>query len=187
MPLFNPPTAAASGVDAYTAMLGLVAQPFPLDVIDNDNLGATSGFLLLSLIRPGAKLISNLGVWLTTAGTAPGSASMALFSADGSSQLAVTGDMSTALTTAGNDGTHQEAAVTVPFTASADTNYYVGLFTALTADAKIGGAFSGAGLHLPTVKGNRPAIVVGGLGAMPSTVNVAGATTAAAVYWLTAS
>lgn len=184
MPLYTP---AAPGTDAYTAMLSLVAQPFPLDAINNDNLGATSGFLLLSLIRPGAKQITNLGVWLATAGTAPGSSSMALFSADGSSQLGVTADMTTALTSAGNNGTYQEAPLTSPFTASANTNYYVGLFTALTADAKIAGAFSGSGIHLPSVKGNRPAIVVGGLGAMPSTVDVAGATTAAAVYWLVAS
>lgn len=183
MPLYSP---AAPGTDAYTAMLGLVAQPFPLDAISNDNLGATSGFLLLSLIRPGAKTITNLGLWLTTAGTAPGASSMALFSASGT-QLAATGDMTTALTTSGNNGTYQEAALASPYAAAAGVNYYVGLFTALTGDPKIGGAFSGSGLHLPTVKGNRPAIVVGSLGAMPSTVDVAGATTAAAVYWLVAS
>jgi len=184
MPLFAP--AAASGRDVYTAMLGLVAEPVPLDAVDNDNLGATSGFLLLSLIRPGAGAITNLGLWLTTAGTGPGSSSMALFSQAGT-RLAITGDMTSALTNGANAGAYVEAPLTQAYTAAADTDYYVGLWTALTADPKIAGEFFGSGIHLPSVKGNRPAVVTGGLGAMPSSVDIAGATTAAAVYWLVAS
>jgi len=184
MPLYAP--ASASGRDAYTSMLGLVAEPVPLDSVDNDNLGATSGFLLLSLIRPGAGLISNLGLWLTTAATGPGACSMALFS-QGGTQLATTADMTSALTSGANAGTYVEAPLTASYTAAANTNYYVGLFTALSTDPKIGGSFSGSGIHLPTVKGNRPAIVIGSLGSMPSSIDVAGATTAAAVYWLVAS
>ncbi|TMC47279.1 MAG: hypothetical protein E6J20_19965, partial [Chloroflexi bacterium] len=150
MPLYAP--VSASGRDVYTAMLGLAGEPFPLDPIDNDNLGATSGFLLLSLIRPGAGAITNLGLWLTTAGTGPGSSSMALFSETGT-QLGVTGDMTSALTNGANAGTYVEAAMASPYTAAADTDYYVGLFTALTADSKIAGAFSGSGIHLPSIKG----------------------------------
>lgn len=183
MPLFGP---GASGRDAYASALGLVAQPFPVAAVSDDNLGTSSGFLLLSLVRPGAGTITNLGVWLATAGTAPGSASMALFSAAGA-QLGVTGDMTAALTNAANNQTYVEAAMSSPFTAAANTNYYVGLFSALTADAKIAGAFFGSGLHIPPVRGNRASIVVGGLSSMPSSVDVAGATTGAAAYWLVAS
>lgn len=184
MPLVVP--ASASGRAAYTAMLGLVGEPFPVDCVNNDNLGATSGFLLLSLIRPAPGPITNLGVWLCAAGTAPGSSSMALFSAAGA-RLGATGDMTSALTNVANAGTYVEAALTSVYTAAPDTDYYVGLFTALTADAKIAGSFSGSGIHIPTIKGNRPSIVVGSLSSMPSSVDVAGATTAAAVYWLVAS
>lgn len=184
MPLFAP--AATSSRDAYTAMLGLVGQPVPLDSVDNDNLGATSGFLLLSLIRPGATPITNLGLWLTVAGTGPGASSMALFSESGT-RLGATGDMTSALTNGANAGTYVEAALTSVYTAAADTDYYVGLWTALTGDPKIAGEFFGSGVHLPSVKGNRPAIVIGSLGAMPTSIDVAGATTAAAAYWLVAS
>ncbi len=111
---------------------------------------------------------------------------MALFSASGI-QLAATGDMTAALTTAGNNQTYVEAAAGTPYTAAADTDYYVGLWSALTADAKIAGSFSGSGLHEPTVKGNRPAVVIGGLGSLPTSVNIGTATTAAAAYWLVAS
>lgn len=184
MPLFVP--AATSGRDVYTAMLGLAGEPFPIDTVNNDNLGMSSGFLLLSLIRPGAGLITNLGLWLGAAGTGPGTSSMALFSESGT-QLATTGDMTAALTNAANNQTYVEAPLAAAYTAAADTDYYVGAWSALTADAKIAGSFSGSGLHEPAVKGNRPAVVIGGLGAMPSSVNISTATTAAAAYWLVAS
>ena len=176
-----------SSRDPYTAMLGLVSQPYPLDTTNNDNLGTSAGCLILALNRPGAGVITNLGLWLQTAGTAPGPASMALFPGAGGARLAVTGDMSAALTTSLNNDTYVEAALTAPYTAADATDYYVGLFTNLTADAKIGGIFAESGLHIPIVKGNHPMLVITGLSAMPSTIDISTAISAAAAYWLVAS
>lgn len=174
-----------SGRDPYTAMLGLVSQPYPLDATNNDNLGATAGCLILALNRPGAGVINNLGLWLQTAGTGPGAASMAVFPSAGGAQLAVTGDMGALLTSSANNDTYVEAAVTSPYTTSDGADYYYGLFTNLVVDAKIAGVFGS--LHIPIVKGNSPMLVITGLSSMPATLNVASAALAGAAYWLVAS
>jgi hypothetical protein len=174
-----------SSRDPYTSMLGLVSQPYPLDATDNDNLGTSAGALILALNRPGAGPITNLGLWLQTAGTGPGAASMAVFPAMGGARLAVTGDMSAALTTSLNNDTYVEAALTSPYTAADGVNYYYGLFTNFIADAKIAGVYGG--LHIPIVKGNHPMIVILGLSAMPSTIDISTAIAAGAAYWLVGS
>jgi len=173
--------------DPYTAMLGLRCQPYPIDATNNDNLGASSGCLILALNRPGAGPITNLGLWLQVAGTSPGAASMALFPAAGGAQLGVTADMTTALTSSANDDTYVEAPLTTPYTAADGVDYYIGLFTELTADAKIGGIFAESGLHIPTVKGNRPMLVITGLSAMPASLDLSATIAAAAAYWLVGS
>lgn len=174
--------------DPYTAMLGLVAQPFPLDANDHDDLGVTAGFLICALIRPGAGLVTNLGMWLSTAGSGvAGVSSMALFSESGT-RLGVTGDMTAALTNGANAGTYVEAALASPYTAADATDYYVGVLCQLTTNPKIAGVFgTSSTLHIPMVKGHRPMIVIGGQSSMPATIDVAGATTAGAAYWLVAS
>lgn len=173
--------------DPYTTMLGLVSQPYPLDTTNNDNLGASAGCLILALNRPGAGTITNLGLWLQTAGTGPGLASIGIFPAAGGARLAVTGDMSAQLTNAANNDTYQEAALLSPYTA-ADVDYYFGLFTNLAADAKIGGVYGLSGaVHIPTVKGNKPMLVITGLSSMPTTIDLSTAITAAAAYWIVGS
>lgn len=180
-------SAPASQRDPYTAKLGLIAQPFPVEAVSDTNLGLTSGFLILVLIRPGAGTINNLGLWLGTQGSgATGVSSMALFSEAGS-QLAVTGDMTSALTNAANAGTYVEAPVGTPYAAADFTNYYVGVLCQMSSNPLIGGAFFGSGLHIPTIKGRRAAIVVGSQSSMPASFSVSGATTAGAAYWLVAS
>jgi hypothetical protein len=174
-----------SSRDPYTSMLGLVSQPYPLDATDNDNLGTSAGALILALNRPGAVPITNLGLWLQTAGTGPGAASMAVFPATGGARLAVTGDMSAALTTSLNNDTYVEAPLIAPYTAADATNYYYALFTNFAADAKIAGVYGG--LHIPIVKGNHPMIVILGLSAMPSTIDISTAIAAGAAYWLVGS
>jgi len=181
-------SAPATARDPYTAMLGLVGQPFPLDANDHDDLGVTAGFLICALIRPGAGPVTNLGVWLSAAGaTSTGVSSMALFSESGT-QLGVTGDMTAALTNGANAGTYVEAALGTPYTAADATDYYVGILCQLTTNPKIAGVFGTSNtLHIPMVKGHRPMIVVGGQSSMPSVIDVSGATTAGAAYWLVAS
>lgn len=190
IPIATSTSAAAWGAppstrDPYTAMLGLVSQPYPLDATNNDNLGASAGCLILALNRPGAGTITNLGLWLQTAGTGPGPASMAVFPSAGGAQLAVTGDMSAALTTSLNNDTYVEAPVGTPYATADGVDYYYGLFTNLTADAKIAGVFGS--LHIPAVKGHAPMLVITGLSAMPATLNLGAAVAAGAAYWLVAS
>lgn len=185
MPLF--PTATVSARDAHAAKLSLVGEPFPIEACNNDNLGLTSGFLICSLIRPGATTVNNLGLWLGTAGgTSTGFSGMALFSEAGV-QLAITGDMTSALTSAGNNQTYVEAAVTAPYTTVDATDYYVAVLCQLTSNPTIAGSFSGSGLHIPTIKAHRPSIVLGSQTSMPASFNVGTATTAGAAYWLVAS
>lgn len=178
----------ASTRDPYTAMLGLAGQPFPLDANDHDDLGVTEGFLICALIRPGAGPITNLGLWLAAAGSGvDGVSSMALFSEAGA-RLGVTGDMTSALTNGALAGTYVEAALGVPYTAADATDYYVGILCQLSTNPKIAGVFgANATLHIPIVKGHRPMIVIGGQSSMPSNIDVAGASTAGAAYWLVAS
>lgn len=189
-PVATSTTAAAWTVvprDQHAAKLGLAAEPFPVETVSNIGLGLTSGFLILALVRPGPVTISNLGVWLGTAGSgSTGVSSMALFSEAGV-QLAVTGDMTTALSSSANNGTYVEAPVGTPYTAVDGTSYYIGILCQMSSNPLIGGTFAGSGLHIPTIKGHRPAITVGGLSSMPASFTVSAATTAAAGYWLVAS
>ena len=173
--------------DQHAAKLGLITEPFPGETVNDINLGLTAGFLILALIRPGVATIHNLGLWLGTSGTgSSGVNSMALFDESGN-QLAVTGDMTTALSNSANNNTYVEAALTTPYTTADATNYYIGVLCQMSTNPTIGGCFSGSGLHIPTVKGHRAAIVVGGQSSMPASFSVSGATTAGAAYWLVAS
>jgi len=180
-------TAPASTRDCYTAKLGLVAQPFPVEVVDDVGLGLTAGFLVMMLIRPGASTISNLGLWLGGAGSgASGVSSMALFDETGA-RLAVTGDMTAALSNGANAGTYVEAALGTPYTAADATNYYVGVLCQMSSNPTIAGAFAGGVLHVPAVKGHRDAITFGSQSSMPASVVIASGNTAGAAYWLVAS
>lgn len=175
-------------IDADAHKLGMVGEPFQIEGINHNDLGLSAGFLILALIRPGAAVVNNLGLFLATAGvTASGVNQMALFDESGVQQ-AITGDMSAALANAANNGTYVEAPVTTPFITADATNYYVGVLCHFSGgDPKIGGIFNGSGLQLPTVKGHRPQIEVSGQAAMPSSFNVSTATAAPAAYWLAAS
>ncbi|NUQ98359.1 MAG: hypothetical protein HOY79_18010, partial [Streptomyces sp.] len=151
-PVATSSTAAAWTViprDQHAAKLGLVAEPFPVDAVTDIGLGLTSGFLILALVRPGPVTISNLGCWLGTAGSgSTGVSSMGLFSEAGV-QLAVTGDMTTALTSSANNGAYVEAAVGTPYTTAEGAGYYIGILCQMSSNPLIGGSFSGTGLHIP--------------------------------------
>lgn len=174
-------------IDLHARKLGLIAEPFPLETVNHMDLGASPGFLILALIRPGAGTINNLGLFLGTAGVTPnGVNAMALFDETGAQQ-AITGDMSTALSTVGNNGTYVEAALGSAFTTADATNYHVGLLCHMGTNPLIGGVFNGSGLSLPTVKGHRPQLEVSGQSSMPSSFNVSVASASPAAFWLVAS
>lgn len=174
-------------IDHYARRIGLVAAPFPIEVVDS-MLGASSDFLILALIRPGVSTITNLGVWMGNAGTGPsGVNAMAVFSESGT-QLGITGDMSTALSTAGNADTYVEAALTSSVTTADATNYYLGILCHMSASPQIAGAYQGGAIPAyPTIKGHRPMLLVSGQTTMPASFSVSGATAANAAYWLVAS
>lgn len=174
-------------IDADARKLGLVGEPFPPEALNHADLGASSGFLILALIRPGAGTITNLGLFLGTAGSgSTGVNAMALFDENGN-QLGITGDMTAALSNAANNGTYVEAALTATVTTADATNYYVGLLCHMSSNPLIAGIFNGSGLALPTVKGHRPQIELSGQATMPASFSVAGAIAAPAAYWLVAS
>lgn len=192
VPIATSPTAATwsappSSRDPYAAKLGLVAQPFPIETVSDVGLGLTAGFLIIMLVRPGAATISNLGLWLGSAGSGvTGVSSMALFSEAGV-QLAVTGDMTAALSNGANAGTYVEAPVGTPYTTLDATNYYVGVLCQMSTNPTIAGTFAGGGLHMPIVKGHRPEAAFGSQSSMPASVTIASGTTSGAAYWLVAS
>ena len=176
-----------SSRDPYAAKLGLVCQSFLIEAVDDIGLGLTAGFLIMMLVRPGAATVSNLGLWLGNAGSGiTGVSSMALFSVTGT-QLAVTGDMSAALSNGANAGTYVEAAVGTPYNTADATDYYIGVLCQMSTNPTIGGTFSGGGLHMPTIKGNRPEVTFGSQSSMPASVTIASGTTSGAAYWLVAS
>lgn len=174
-------------IGLHDRKLGLVAEPFPIETLNHTDLGASSGFLILALVQPGARTVNDLGLFLGTAGVTPnGVNAMALFDESGN-QLAITGDMSAALSNASNNGTYVEAAVGTPYNTADATNYYIGLLCHMGTNPNIGGIFNGSGLSLPTVKGHRPQLTVSGQASMPASFNVSTASAAAAAYWLVAS
>lgn len=174
-------------LDHSARRIGLVAQPFPIEAC-NAMLGASSDYLILALIRPGATTISNLGVWMGNAGVTPsGVNAMALFDESGT-QLGITGDMSTALSTSGNTNTYVEAALGSPVATTDATNYYVGILCHMSTVPQIALAYqSGAIPAFPSIKGHRPSLLVSGQTTMPASFSVSGATAANAAYWLVAS
>jgi hypothetical protein len=173
--------------DPNAAKLGLICQPFPVEAVDDTGLGLTAGFLILMLVRPGTATISNLGLWLGGAGSgASGVSSMALFDETGV-RLAVTGDMTSALSNGANAGTYVEAALGSSYTTADATNYYVGVLCQMSPNPTIAGAFAGGVLHIPAIKGHRDAITFGSQSSMPASVTIASGNTAAAAYWLVGS
>lgn len=182
-----PANVVTSLTDQHARRIGLIAEPFPIEVVDS-MLGASSDFLILALVRPGAATVTNLGVWMGTAGSGPsGVNAMALFDASGN-QLAVTGDMSTLLSTSGNSNTYVEAALSSSYDTADATNYYVGILCHMSTVPNIGGSYQGGSIPaFPTIKGHRPMLLVSGQTTMPASFSVSGATAANAAYWLVAS
>lgn len=174
-------------LDHHARMHGLVGEPFPVEVVNHVDLGASSGFLILALIRPGAGTVTNVGLWLGTAGVTPnGVNAMALFDETGN-QLGVTGDMSAALSNVANDNVYVEAALGTPVPTAEATNYYVGLLCHMATNPLIAGVFAGSGLMIPTMKGHRASLTVAAQATVPASFNVSTASAASAAYWLVAS
>jgi hypothetical protein len=177
-------TTPSAGRDRSAAVLGLLGQSFQLAAVNDVGLGLTTGFLILMLCMPDAGTASNFDVWLGQEGSgATGPSNVCAFTEDGNTRKALSGDITSQLTNPANAGT----GLTLPFGSSFAvdglTSYYLGIFCQMGTNPKIGGIFNG-GLHIPAFNNHRPAIVIGGLSSVPSTIDVAGATTAGAAYWM---
>jgi hypothetical protein len=176
-------------LDRHARMLGLVGETFPAECINHLDLGLSAGFLIVGLVRPGLGPITNLGTFLGAHGVTPsGVNAFALFDEAGN-QLAITGDLSSALSDPANDNSYVEFPVGSPYTNSTEgAAFYVGALCHMSgSDPKIGGIFSGSGLQLPSVKGHRMQLTVSGQTTMPASFSVAGAAAASAAYYFTAS
>jgi len=191
VPVATSPTAAAWGTiaaprDRRSASLGLLGQPFDYGAINDTGLGLTSGFLILMLCMPDAGSVAALDLLLGGAGSgATGASNVCAYNESGSQLLAVSGDVTTQLSTVGNANTVLRLPFTTPFAADGVTSFYFGIFCQMSSNPTIGGVF--ASLHLPAVNGHKPGIVVGGLSSVPSTINVGAANPAGASYWLAPS
>lgn len=177
----------SGGADPYGAALGLVAQPYPMQAANNNNLGATSGVIIGALVRPVKPLITNLLVWLATAGgTSTGVSEMGLYT-DTGTLLATTADMTAALTNAANNATVLETALSTAQAVSTSSNYYLTLLCQLTTAPTIVGTDVGAGFTTPTVKGHKPSWTLTGQTSLPASINIGATTTPVADFWFGAS
>lgn len=174
--------------DPYGLKLSLKAAPFPIEMINNITLGLSAGFIIAELVRPNGSPVTNLGLFLGTAGVTPnGTNTMALLDASGN-LLGTTGDQSTAWSTGGNNGLYLEAAITGgPISVVTSSNYYVAVLSHMATPPQIGGFFAGGGVSYPTVKTNKPVIADGGHANFPSQLNISTAAVGNGGYWLVGS
>lgn len=164
--------AAALGLQYQTIDIGLTKDAF--------NLGA--GTMVAVLIRPGAITATNLGTWLTQAGSTTSLTNrLALYTAAGVF-IAQTADMTAAFS--GSTG-YIQAALTASQNLAANTNYYLCALTNFGSVPKIAGA--NANTNLPPVLGHYPSVFITGQDTFPASFTPASATANSGLYWLTIS
>lgn len=177
----------SGGGDVSAQRLALLAEPFALELVNNVTLPLSSGFLIGELLRPGAAVVGNVGLFLGTAGAvSTGVNAMGLYSEAGV-LLAQTGDLTAALSAAGSNGMYLEFPLTVPYKTAANTNYYVGVLSHMTTPPLVGGFFAGAGVSYPAVHGHLPVITLGGQAALPASFSIGSVSMGNAGYWFTAA
>lgn len=180
------PFGSAAG-STWISKLGLVAAPFPIEMLNNTTINLTNGFLIAALVRPIAGQITNLGLMVTTASITPtGVNVMALYSGAGV-LLGQTGDLSSTWSGA-TPGTYVEAAISGgPVSVSGSSDYYIAALGHNTTPPGIGVFFAGAGVAYPSVKGNVPVIADSGHATLPASFTPASAGVGTAGYWFVAS
>lgn len=178
------PAAPTVGAAPEAAVLGLVAVTMPyMAPSATDGFSVAAGTMVAMLWRPGPVTITNLGVWLTVAGSsASGVNGMALYDASGT-LIDQTADMSTAL--AGTAPNWVEAALGDAQTLTADTNYYVALLTHFDTAPKVAG--SQISSNAPAFKTTPPSVALTGQTSFPASFNPATATKNNGAYFLGAS
>lgn len=167
--------------DPMTARLGLAAQTMQPEMVNNSNLGATSGVVIYELVRPVASSITRLGLWLGAAGATPtGVSQMGVYSEAGV-QLATTADMTAVLTSAGNNGKAVEGLINSTFSWSTSLSYYIALLCLLTTQPTIAGQNSGQ--QIPAINGHICNANQTGQAALPATFTPASSGTPGASFY----
>lgn len=170
--------------DRDARMFGLAGMPFSPYMVSHVDLGASPGFVIAMLIRPGRATITDLGLWLGTAGVTPnGVNAMALYSEAGA-QLGITGDMSSALSDPASNSKYVEAAMGAAVQTADATDYYVTVLCHMGSNPQIAGFLD---VTVPVIKGNPPALAFGGQATLPASFDPQTAALAGAAYWLVAS
>jgi hypothetical protein len=167
--------------DPMTARLGLAAQTMQPELINNTNLGLASGVVAYQLIRPVLSTITRLGLLLGAAGAGVGPCRLGVYSETGV-ELASTADMTTAFTTAGNNGKTIEGLLsggTLSWSTSLD--YYLAAVCLLATQPTIGGQLSG--VTLPSINGHVPNANQSGQTDLPASFNPATAGTPGASFY----
>lgn len=168
--------------DPMTARLGLAAQSMQPEMINTSNLGLTSGVVAYQLVRPVVSSITRLGALLGAAGAGAGPCQMGIYSEAGV-QLTATADMTTAFTTAGNNGKAIEGLLNGgAFSWSTSLDYYIAVCCLLASQPTIGGQLSG--VALPAINGHIPNANQSGQTGLPASFNPATAGTPSASFYL---
>jgi hypothetical protein len=164
-----------------TARLGLAAQTMQPELINTTNLGLSSGVVAYQLIRPVLSSITRLGLILGAAGAGAGPCRLGVYSEAGI-ELATTSDMTTAFTTAGNNGKAIEGLLSGgAFTWSTSANYYLAAVCLLASQPTIAGQLSN--VQLPSINGHVPNANQSGQTDLPGSFNPATAGTPSASFY----
>lgn len=172
----------SGGGDAMTARLGLAAQSMQPETINSSNLGLSSGVVAYQLVRPVLSTITRCGLLLGAAGAGAGPCQIGVYSEAGI-LLASTADMTTAFTTAGNNGKTIEGVLSGgTFAWSTSANYYLAVCCLLAAQPTIAGQLSG--VQLPAINGHIPNANQSGQTGLPASFTPASAGTPGASFYL---
>lgn len=143
--------------------------------------GIASGVAVWALCRCArSATITTLGVWVTTAGTAPGTGvnNLGIYSEAGV-RLALTADMATEFAVAG----WKEGVLAASVNLVAGTNYYLHMLTHMTGDPKIGyGPNLGFSARSP-INGHYSTLYIAAQATSPASFNPATATQSGAVWY----
>lgn len=142
----------------------------------------TAAVLILNLVRPlGPITVTNIGIWLTTAGvTSSGANGLALYTEAGV-LIDQTADLSTAFASTG----YTEAALSLgPQTLSANTSYYIGVLSHFSGTAPKAAAAL-AGQVVPVIKGHYASLTKSSTATFPSSFTPSTYTTSTAAYYMT--
>lgn len=164
------------------AITGVLAEVLPIyQCATSGGSALTAGVLILNLIRPlGPITVTNLGVWLTTAGvTSSGANGLALYTEAG-----VLIDQTADLTSAfGGTGYIESPLSGGPQQLAANTSYYIAVlshFSGTTPKAAAGVA----GQAIPAVKGHYASLTKSSISAFPSSFTPSTYSVSTAAYYM---